>query len=480
MKVVLGVDLGTQGVRILAVDQRGIVAAAAQEALPGALSGLPPGWHAQDAETWWQAVAACLRRLISLLPTGTQIKSVCINSTSGTLVPLDASGMPLYPALMYNDSRSQPYVAEVSQAGAVLENKLGYAFNASFALPKTIWLMREQSEVFAGLRYLASPTDFIVGRLSGDYGVSDTSNALKSGYDLVEGSWPSFIEQELGIPLERLPRVVLPGQQIAKVNDRGAEASGVPTGTPLVSGATDGTAAQIASGAVTPGAWNSTLGTTLVIKGITCELVIDPLRRIYCHRHPEGWWMPGGASNTGAEWIKTEYAGTDPAEMDKLATAHIPSKVVRYPLVRKGERFPFSNPEAEGFWLGQPASREEAYAAGLEGLALLERLAFETLAEIGAAVGEQIYVTGGGARSGVWLKVRASTLRRKLLRPAVSETAMGAALLAAAGVWYDSLSQAAKAMVRVEAEFEPDEELVGVYEQKYTIFVEEMRKRGYC
>ena len=189
--------------------------------------------------------------------------------------------------------------------------------------------------------------------------------------------------------------------------------------------------------------------------------------------------MPGGASNTGAEWIKIEYAGSDPAEMDRLASAHIPSKVVRYPLVRKGERFPFSNPDAEGFCLGQPASRAEAYAAGLEGLALLERLAFETLEEIGAAVGEQIYVTGGGARSGIWLKVRASTLRRRLLRPAVSETAMGAALLAAAGVWYDSLSQAAKAMVRVEAEFEPDERLAGVYEQKYAVFREEMQRRGY-
>jgi sugar (pentulose or hexulose) kinase len=480
MKVVLGVDLGTQGVRILAVNQKGSVVAAAQEELPDALPGLPQGWHAQDPETWWLAVAACLMRLVSTLPPATSIEALCIDSTSGTLVPLDGRGKPLYPALMYNDNRSQPYVAGVRQAGGILENKLGYAFNASFALPKIVWLMKEQAEVFAGLRHLASPTDFIVGRLSGDYGISDTSNALKSGYDLVEGCWPGFIEQGLGIPLERLPRVVLPGRQIARVNEKGAQASSVPTGTPLISGATDGTAAQIASGAVTPGAWNSTLGTTLVIKGITRELVIDPLRRIYCHRHPEGWWMPGGASNTGAEWIKTEYAGVDPAEMDRLASAFIPSKIVRYPLVRKGERFPFSNPNAEGFWLGQPASREEAYAAGLEGLALLERLAFETLQEIGAAVGEQIYVTGGGARSAIWLKVRASTLRRRLLRPAVSETAMGAALLAATGVWYDGLSQAARAMVTVEAEFEPDERLAGVYEQKYAVFREEMRRRGYC
>ncbi len=481
IEVVIGVDVGTQGARALAVTPAGAVAASAEQKFAPAMRDLPAGWFEQDALDWWRAASACLRQAVGALPPGAQVAGVSVDSTSGTILPVDARGEPLHPALMYNDARSQPYVAEVRQAGRHIEAKLGYAFGASFGLPKMVWLAREKPELMARTSKFIHATDFIVGRLTGDYGVTNFSDALKSGYDLIAQEWPAFIERELGLPLSRLPRVTAPGARIAAVTQRAADETSLPPGTPVFSGATDGTASQIASGAVEPGAWNTSLGTTLVVKGITEQLLIDPLGRIYSHRHPEGWWMPGGASNTGAEWIVREYAGRDLRALDAAAEKRLPTALIRYPLARAGERFPFTQPRATGFITGETGGEDEIdrFAAGLEGTALLERLAYDTLQEIGATVGPRIHTTGGGSKSLVWLKVRASALDRALVRPAVSDTAMGVALLAAAGAWHGSLSAAARAMVRPEIVVEPDQRLKQAYDARYTEFCAALRQRGY-
>jgi xylulokinase len=478
MNVVVGIDLGTQGARAVAATRAGALLASAREILPPA-QPQPPGRHEQDAETWWAAICGCLRRLTAALPRGTSIDGLAITSTSGTIVPLGARGQPLHAALMYNDARSSPHVPEVRQAAADLEARLGYAFDASFGLPKMLWFAREQPAIFARIVRFAHAADFVAGRLSGEYATSDWSNALKSGYDLIEGRWPEFIESALGIPLDRLPRVVAPGAPIARVSAGGASASGLPAGTPLFAGATDGTAGQLASGAVEPGSWNSSLGTTLIVKGISAALLHDPQRRVYCHRHPEGWWMPGGASNTGAEWIARECADDDVGALDRLAAPLLPTGIVRYPLARRGERFPFRHAHAEGFSTGEPRDRIEWFAAGLEGLALVERLAYDILAGLGAAIYSPIYATGGAARSDIWLRVRASALGRSLARPAIGEAAMGAALLAAAPAWFGDLGAAARAMVHIERLVEPDARLQDTYAAKYRTLIAELRQRGY-
>lgn len=484
MEVVIGIDLGTQGVRCLAVTAEGKVLAQADVKLELSTPSLPEGWAEQDPLDWWRVTATCLRALTAQLHSTDRVVGVCVDSTSGTVLPIDAAGEPLHNALMYNDSRSAPYVALVREAAAEFEEQIGYAFNASFALPKIIWLEREVPDLREHTCCYIHAADFICGRLSGIYNRSDYSNALKTGYDLINARYPSFISEKLGLDTSQLPEIVAPGTPISAVNQRATDETGLPVGAIIVAGATDGTAAQIASGAVVPGAWNSSLGTTLVIKGITKQLLRDPLHRIYSHRHPEGWWMPGGASNTGCEWIMKQYQGQDLQQLDEAAFLHSPTSLIRYPLARSGERFPFLAARAEGFTLDANgtligAGHEDYYAAGLEGTAMLERLAYDTLADIGADVSEYIHMTGGGSKSLVWSQIRASMLRRQLVRPKTTETAMGAALLAGAGVWYGNLSDAARAMVSPSVTIDPVPALIEPYSAKYTLFCEALRARGY-
>jgi D-ribulokinase len=477
--IVLGIDLGTQGARVLAVQADGTVTAAASEALRASPSDLPAGWFEQDPAEWWRAVRACLQQVMGSLPPGTPVAGISVDSTSGTILPVDALGQPLHPALMYSDQRSAAQARAVHTAGADLQHKLGYVFGASYGLPKILWLKEQRPDVFARTRWFLHAADFIAGQLSGEFGFSDTSNALKTGYDLVDLCWPDFIERDLGIPLERLPKVVLPGQPMGQVSARAAGQTGLAAGTPLYAGATDGTAAQLASGAAQPGEWNSTLGTTLVLKGISRQLRPDPLGRVYFHRHPEGWWMPGGASNTGTEWIAQEFPGAQISALDQQAESLLPTALLRYPLAKKGERFPFIHPDALGFTLGEPGSPAQQYAAGIEGMGLVERLAYDVLEQIGLEVGPRVYITGGGTRSLLWSRVRASVLGKTLLQPAVTETAFGAAVLAASGCWYGSASQAAQAMVTIAHTIQPDPQWKSVYNDRYAQFIEALEQRGY-
>ena len=407
------------------------------------------------------------------------IKAVSVTSTSGTVCDVDSAGDPLGPAVMYNDQRSEPEAAEVNRAGAAISSKLGYKFAGSFGLPKMLWLMRHESERFRRARWLLSPTDFIIGRLSGEFGLTDYTNAFKTGYDLLQGRWPSFIEEILGIPLAKLPKVVAPGTRVGEITAAASDATRLAVGTPVVAGMTDGCASQVATGAVDVGDWNSTLGTTLVIKGVTRELLRDPLGRVYCHRHPDGHWLPGGASNTGGECIARRFDKVQLAALAAQARALTPTNLVIYPLTRKGERFPFNHASAEGFIVGEASDTATLYTAHLEGVAYVERMSYEVLANLGAHPSETVYIAGGAAKVDEWTQIRADVLQRTLLVPTVSGGAMGAAVVAAGAIAYDGVIRAARAMVRMTKQIEPRPQMRAAYDERYARFRAELSRRGY-
>jgi xylulokinase len=215
----------------------------------------------------------------------------------------------------------------------------------------------------------------------------------------------------------------------------------------------------------------------MVIKGVTRELVKDPLGRIYSHMHPEGTWMPGGASSTGGECLDLRYRGNDFRQLDRKARTCVPTSLLVYPLARKGERFPFVCPEAEGFVVGRSRSSAETYAAHLEGVAYLERMAYETLEELGAGIRGDLYTAGGGSRSSVWLQIRANVVGRRISRPRTPEAAMGGAILAASSDTGVGLGNMARSMVHADLSVQPDDAVKTVYDEGYQRFLSEIAQR---
>lgn len=468
----IGLDVGTQGARAIACDARGRVAAEAAAPFAHPPREPQPGWHEQRPDDWWNAAVACLTQLARATNAAgypsEALGRIAVTSTSGTILLVDAAGRPLLPAIMYSDARAAEEAELCNEAGRLLTEKLGARFSASFALPKLLWLARHRPHKFQAAARFCHAADFIVGRLTGCYDVSDTSNALKTGYDVVEGRWPAFFA-DLGLPLHKLPRVLRPGEPIARVGTAVAERTGLSRTALVVAGATDGTAGFLASGACAVGEWCSTLGTTLVLRGVSRELLRDPLGRFYSHAHPEGHWLPGAASCVGGECLEVRFKGKDLAALDAQVAEHLPNKLVLYPLARRGERFPFIDPRAKGFVRGRPSSRAELYAACLEAVAYVERWGYELVAGLGAPLAEPLYAAGGAVGSAVWLQLRADILGRAFRVAANANSAKGAALLAAAAP-LGSLAQAVGQMVAFQRTVEPRIRLHAYFDDKYQRF----------
>ncbi|MEU2272433.1 FGGY-family carbohydrate kinase [Streptomyces olindensis] len=461
----LGIDLGTQSVRALFVTADGTVLGSGSAPLSGRREGVR---HEQDPVRWWRALCTASRTALGSAPPGTPVGGLAVCGTSGTVLLTDGSGRPVSPALMYDDGRAKAEAARAREAGLAVQD--------TWALPKALWLLAEYGP---GLR-LAHQPDLVVTRLIGAPPPADSSHALKTGYDLDHDTWPEAALARLGVPDGLLPDVVRPGTRLGEVGPAAADATGIPAGTPVLAGMTDGCAAQIASGALRPGSWNSVLGTTLVLKGAARDPVRDPTGVVYNHRAPDGTWLPGGASSVGAGALAAHFPDADPAAMDERARAFEPSGAVAYPLVSPGERFPFRAPEATPLLLGDPADDADRWAALLQGVGFAERLCLDYLHHLGAPLGGPLTFTGGGARSPYWNQLRADILGRPARVPEQTEPALGMAALAAYGVsGAEALADVAERMVRVRTVVEPRPDRTAAFAEPYALLLDALGERGW-
>lgn len=474
--VSVGIDIATAGVRAIAVDPHGTVLAAESAPLPAPVRD-DSGRSEQDAAAWWPATADVLRKVTATLPRGgSEVSAVAVSATSGTIVAVDAHGRPASPALMYDDRRAAAHNARAGELGAARWQRLAVTVSPTAALGRIAWL-RANTPQAAGIRHTP---EMVCAALTGHPVAADSSHALKSGYDALRGEWPMEVFDALDVPASWLPEVLRPTTVLGHVNERAAERTGLRAGTAVVAGMTDGCTAQLACGAVEPGQFVGILGTTYVLKGVSQELATDPTGAVYSHRHPSGAWLPGGASNTGGEALADT---ADPAALDEAAAAHGPAGCVAYPLRRGGERFPFVAPDARGFFDRDPVDEVAAHRARLEGVAFLENLALDHLrrlgVELGIDSGAPLLAAGGGNRSALWTRIRATVTGAGLLLRPNAESGYGAALLAAAAELPGGLADAAAGLRDTGTLVEPDPREAAALAESEHRFRTELYRRGW-
>jgi len=471
----LGVDLGTSGVKVIAVDEEGNLLASARVMRDFSVPTSKKNFSEQSPHIWWEAFKEAV---LMLGDVRKKIEAIGITSTSGTILPIDAEGSPLHPAIMYNDTRAKEEADVINDAARAFCLRAGYKFSSSYGLPKILWIRNHLPELFDKTAFFIHATDFITGRLTGNFTTTDFSNALKTGFDLSSMRWARFLKS-LGIPREKLPHVVKPGTLIGNILPSHAHELGLPKNTKVAAGATDGVTGFIGSGAHKEGDWTTTLGTTLVIKGLSKQPIKDPEGRIYCHLHPDGLWLPGAASSCGCEWMKN-FSATDETIFNE-AEKYLPTNLLVYPLVRQGERFPFLAPSAQGFIIGAASCEAELFAAYMEGVALIEKWGYDLIKSLGAVQNDIVYSVGGGAKNEVFLKLRATVLGKTLLIPQIEEgSALGAAILAASTLHYDgSVLEASKNMVKIAKTIEPNPDLYKIYADKLRKLKDACKGAGY-
>lgn len=471
----IGIDVGTQGIRAAVVSESGTILAEAARGF--ALT--PASRQEQSPDEWRLKLLAVLDDLMqSLTPDIDRgnILAIGVDSTSGTVIPLDKSNNPLHPAIMYSDPRSAAVGHECTAVAKRFVSDGYTGFGASSGLAKMVWFVKMYPKQAAAVRQWVHAADYVVGQLSGIYDVTDYTNALKSGYDVSAYRWPTYLTTHLPLQRDWFQQVVPSGTPIGYLTDEMAARWGLYHAQVVV-GMTDGCASQVASGAVKPGDWNTTIGTTLVIKGVTTSAVNDPAGRLYSHRHPDGYWMPGGASNTGADWVSTDF-GTDLQRLNEEAASLIPTRQLAWPLKQIGERFPFIAPEANGF-IPEGLTGAERFAASMEGVAYIERLAYELIEQLSGERPTAVYTAGGGSNSDVWLSIRSNVLNLPIYKSKEASGAVGTAVVAASKTYYASLAEAAARMTAIERKIESEPGLVAAYERSYRRFVDELKKRKY-
>jgi len=472
---VIGIDVGTQGSRVALIESNGSVEASVS--IPFKLTAASR--EEQSPLMWWENTLLALQEIRKKTKDKVkpeEIKAIATTSTSGTVIPIDQQGEPLHQALMYSDKRSAEEGAYCKALAKQYQPAGFTAFSASCGLSKILWFSKNFPEKAAATHQWIHAADFITGKLSGVFHITDYTNALKTGYDVANYQWPAYLTEQL-VPSGWLQEVVPSGTVIGTLQPALAHSLQLPE-LAVVVGLTDGCASQMASGAITPGDWNTTIGTTMVIKGVTQTAIIDPTDSIYCHRHPEGFWMPGGASNTGADWVSTDFNAQELPTLNEQAAALIPSPYLAWPLKQQGERFPFVSPQAQGF-APQGLSEKALYTANMEGVAYIERYAYELIEKLANENVKAVFTAGGGSNSDTWLRIRSSVLNKPIYKCQEASGALGAAICAASKTIFSSVTEAVHHMTHREKEIHPEDDLVKPYEENYHKFIQTLITKQY-
>jgi xylulokinase len=443
--VLVGLDVGTTGVKAVAISPEGRVLASASEEY--ALSTPRPGWSEQDPEDWWRAAQACLERL----PDG----PIGLSGQMHGLVVLDAQDRVLRPAILWNDQRTAAECAEI-EARVGLERLIELTGNRAltgFTAPKLLWLRRHEPDTYARIRHVLLPKDYVRLRLTGEHAVdaADASGTLL--FDVAGRRWSQEVCDALEIPLEWLP-AAYESTEIAGAGDQASAALGV--------------------GIASPGPVSVVLGTSGVVFAVLPAYAPDALARVhvFCHAVPGTWHAMGVMLSAAGSlaWLR-RAVGADYGVLDEEASRWAPgTEGLLFAPYLAGERTPHADPDARGAFTGLSLRHDRGALARatLEGVAYGLRDSLELLLELGVRP-EVGRASGGGAASDLWLRIVASVLRLPLERTESEEgSAFGAALLAGvrAGVFADAADAVARC-VRVRDRIEPDPDWSAAYERGY-------------
>jgi hypothetical protein len=420
----IGVDVGTSGLRAVALDAAGEVLARAAEPLP-APRRTADGGVEQDPRVWWEALVRTLRHLTGHHALAGRSCALSLDGTSATVLLTAADGRPLGHALMYNDRRAVQAAALVKRVAPADSPAQGIGSS----LTKALHLLAACEDGNAPIRVLHQ-ADWLTGRLLKRFGDSDWNNALKLGFDPKAERWPDWLGA-LPLPAAALPQVHAPGAPLGVIAAEAAAATGLPERTLICAGTTDSTAAVLATGASDIGDAVTSLGSTLVLKVISKQPVSAPEYGVYSHRLGDAW-LAGGASNSGGAVLRAHF---DEAALRRLSAEidpEQPSGLDYYPLPATGERFPVHDPALAPRLTPRPADDARFLHGLLEGIARIERDGYRLLARLGAPAPQRVLSIGGGAANDTWTALRRRLLGCVVLR-AHGEAAEGAAALALRG-----------------------------------------------
>jgi xylulokinase len=484
---VLGIDVGTGGTRALVMDSKGHIAASATADHEPFVSP-QIGWAEQRPEDWWRAAGIAIKTALgkrNLLAR--QISCVGFSGQMHGAVMLDSADQVVRPALIWCDVRTAKQCQDLTErigAQRLIQLTCNPAL-PNFTLTKFLWVRENEPENWKRVRSVMLPKDYVRFRLTGERAidVADASGTLL--LDVAKRQWSSEVLQAAGIDKSLLPSLHESPDVCGKVSERGAKATGLAAGTPVVAGAGDQAAGATGMGIVAPGAVSATIGTSGVVFAATDRPALDPRGRLhtFCHAVPGRWHVMGvtQAAGLSLRWFRDRLAslppqpGCDPYDSLTAEASAVPAGAegLLWAPYLMGERTPHLDPETRAALVGLTASHTRGHIvrAILEGVAFSLKDTFTIFEEMAVPV-KSIRLGGGGARSPLWRQIQADAYGHEVeIVEAEEGAAYGAAILAGVGanIW-PSVDSACDSVVRVAQRVPPIAGNIAVVKKNYAAF----------
>ncbi len=485
---ILAHDLGTTGDKASLFDETG-------QLLTSSFAGYETtypyaGWAEQNADDWWQAVAESSQALLAQLSIRpTDVAAVSFSGQMMACLPIDKTGQPLRPAIIWADQRATAEATRLAQAvgESAIYQRTGHRVSATYTGPKIMWIKEHEPEIYHRARAFLQAKDYVVYRLTGNLATDYSDASGTNLFNLNTLIWDQEIVQAAGIEARLLPQPCPSHQMVGYVAAAAARTTGLMEGTPVVIGGGDGACATVGAGVVREGDAYNYIGSSSWIALASPRPIYDPQRRIFNFAHlnprlvcPMGTMQAaGGAYRWLKAWLCGEGQERGYQEMDRWAAQTPPgAEGLLFLPYLMGERSPWWNPAARGAFVGlcMRHGRGHAARAVLEGVAFNLRMILDALTEQGIEL-QALRLIGGGARSHIWRQILADIYGLPILRPRllVEATSLGAAIAGGVGIGLWPGYDVAHDLVQAEAAEAPDPANQAVYRELYPIFADAYR-----
>lgn len=490
----MGIDLGTQGIKVGLVDSEGSIKGIASLSYPTQYP--KPGWVEQNPKDWWQALTDCVQTVLqdTRIP-GREVVSIGFSGHMHSLVVLDDNYTVLRPVIVWADERAeQEAVAIRHELGDGALKMIYNPITSSHTIAKILWLQNNEPSIVEKASVICFPKDYLRWRLTGEWATdpSDASGSLM--YDIASGKWSTTLTAVVGMDPTKLPPI-LPSTQVAgALTPLAASQLGLKPGIPVVNGAGDLAAALVGSGVCREHLAAIVMGTAGQAMQMAAGDISDYLGKLYLFAHA----IPGKLFGLGAvpsaglslSWLQQNVLCHGP-EDDLLSYDSLDEMAARVPPGSDGLVFlpyllgtgtPHLDPNARGAFIGLTPSHDQAalVRAVMEGVAFGLKENLELFGRRSSASGLEVRLAGGGARSRIWRQIVADVTGHPVRRLKCTEaSALGAALLAAVGCGiFSDLVEAADQAVVVGELLTPDEKNHGFYQECFASYQDTYKALG--
>jgi xylulokinase len=477
MGYLIGADIGSQSVKAVLLDPEGRTVASAGQGC--AMLHPANGWAEQDPADWQTGLTIAVRQLITRSGVAaSEVTHLGLASQVDGVVAVDDHLQPLRPGIIWLDRRATGQAAALSRDLGTdrIFATTGLNSDASHIAPKLMWLREHEPDTFRQARCFPPVGGYMLSWLTGMLAQDHANASSTLLYDVQSGTWDDGMLDATGLDPALLAEIRPSAEIAGTLTDEAAADLGLSRDATVVIGTGDEHAACVGAGAVVPGLVADVTGTAEPVAATAPSPVFDAEHVVETHAHAITGLLlvenPGFVSGGSTLWCATSVLGIDQAGLFELA-ARAPAGAdgALFVPALSGATVPRWNDRMRGVFAGLSMNHERSHLARavVEGCSFALRDVLERMDALGLA-GQEIRVVGGGARSELWLQIKADVTGRTV-RPVLADepTALGAAILAglAAGTFRDTADAVARTVTPSTRGYQPDERARTLYEERY-------------